>query len=114
MSAVLALGAGFVSTGVLPREALTSFVLYVSFISDASSDIADQWSRIQEALGAATAVFAYLEPHDQPQQPSKISLPCVTISVGTSTNTEEEVARYTNFTGGHQENGLITCSVFGV
>ncbi len=59
---ILALGASFVSAGVLPKESLTSFVLYVTFISDASSDVADQWSRIQEALGAATEVFDYLEP----------------------------------------------------
>mmetsp|Transcript_26391 Transcript_26391/g.84912 ORF Transcript_26391/g.84912 Transcript_26391/m.84912 type:complete len:683 (-) Transcript_26391:239-2287(-) len=60
--AVLAGGAALVAAGVLPREALTSFVLYVAFISDASSDVLDQWSRIQEALGAATEVFDYLEP----------------------------------------------------
>jgi len=60
--AVLAGGAALVAAGVLPREALTSFVLYVAFISDASSDVLDQWGRIQEALGAATEVFDYLEP----------------------------------------------------
>ena len=62
LTGVLALGASLVGCGVLPREALTSFVLYVTFISDASGDVADQWSRIQEALGAATGVFDYLIP----------------------------------------------------
>ena len=44
---MLGLGAAFVAAGLLPRESLTSFVLYVTFISDASSDVADQWGRIQ-------------------------------------------------------------------
>jgi ATP-binding cassette subfamily B protein len=70
MTAVLALGAGLVGAGALPPEALTSFVLYVTFISDASADIADQWSRIQEALGAATEVFAYLEPQQKVPHPA--------------------------------------------
>lgn len=60
--AVLAMGGSLVSSGLLPRQALTSFVLYVEFIGSASADVADQWSRIQEALGSATTVFALLEP----------------------------------------------------
>jgi ABC-type multidrug transport system fused ATPase/permease subunit len=36
-------------------------VLYVEFIGSASADVADQWTRIQEALGSATTVFALLE-----------------------------------------------------
>ena len=62
LTGVMAIGAAFVGCGVLPAQSLTSFVLYVTFISDASSDVADQWSRIQEALGAATEVFDYLTP----------------------------------------------------
>ena len=35
--------------GLLPRAMATSFVLYSEFIGSATADIADQWSRIQEA-----------------------------------------------------------------
>ena len=37
-----------VSNGALPRHELTSFVLYVSYISEASADVGDQWSKVQE------------------------------------------------------------------
>ena len=40
---VLALGGALVGAGVLPRESLTTFVLYVEFIGGASGDVADQW-----------------------------------------------------------------------
>ena len=62
LTAVMGFGALLVSTGALPRHELMSFVLYVSYISEASADIGDQWSKVQEALGAATQVFDYLEP----------------------------------------------------
>ncbi len=62
LTAVMGFGALLVSSGALPRHELTSFVLYVSYISEASADIGDQWSKVQEALGAATQVFDYLEP----------------------------------------------------
>ncbi|KOO27175.1 ATP-binding cassette sub-family b member 9 [Chrysochromulina tobinii] len=76
---ILTLGAAFVSAGLLPKESLTSFVLYVTFISEASSDVADQWSRIQEALGAATEVFDYLEP-----RPLDLGLSAVLAPVGSA------------------------------
>ena len=38
-------------------ESLVSFVLYVTFIFDASSDVADQGSQIQEALGMCMYVY---------------------------------------------------------
>jgi len=62
LAAVLGIGSSLVAGGVLPRESLTSFVLYVGFISESAEDIADQWSRTQEAMGAAQEVFGYLEP----------------------------------------------------
>jgi ABC-type multidrug transport system fused ATPase/permease subunit len=60
---VIALGAGLVALGVLPPEALTSLVLYSEFIGSATGDIADNWARMQEALGAASQVFELL-PED--------------------------------------------------
>jgi ABC-type multidrug transport system fused ATPase/permease subunit len=62
---VLALAAALTQAGVLPRAMATSFVLYSEFIGSATADIADQWSRVQEALGAATEVFSLLPTDDE-------------------------------------------------
>ena len=59
---VLALGGALLHAGVLQREALTAFVLYVGFIGSASGDVADQWGQVQQAFGSATTVFDFLEP----------------------------------------------------
>ena len=53
---MLALGGALAAAGVLPRTDLTAFVLYTEFISSASADVADQWTRVQEALGSASEV----------------------------------------------------------
>ena len=53
---MLALGGALAAAGVLPRTDLTAFVLYSEFISSASADVADQWTRVQEALGSASEV----------------------------------------------------------
>lgn len=60
LTSVIGLGGTLIAMGLLPAEKLTSFVLYVTFISGASSEVVDNWSEIQEALGAATKVFDYL------------------------------------------------------
>jgi ABC-type multidrug transport system fused ATPase/permease subunit len=85
---VLTLGSSFVASGILAKEALTSFVLYVWFISNSSSDVADQIGRISEALGAAAQVFDYLEP--QPFDPSLAAAPVpVASSASPSTGAHE-------------------------
>ena len=61
VSAILLLGGALAAAGVLPRSDLTAFVLYTEFISSASADVADQWTRVQEALGSASEVFSLLE-----------------------------------------------------
>ena len=48
LTCVIALGASLVSARALQRGELTSFVLYVGFISEASADVGDQWSKVQE------------------------------------------------------------------
>ena len=60
VSGVLALGGALAAAGVLPRTDLTAFVLYTEFISSASADVADQWTRVQEALGSASEVLSLL------------------------------------------------------
>ena len=44
---VIGQGAALVATGVLPRGELTAYVLYVTYISQASADVGDQWAKIQ-------------------------------------------------------------------
>lgn len=62
LTCVIGLGGTLAAAGLIPREMLTPFVLYVTFISVASSDVVDNWSDIQEALGSASKVFDYLSP----------------------------------------------------
>jgi hypothetical protein len=50
LAGVLAIGSSEVAGGLLPREGLTSFVLYVGFISESVTDIADQWRATQVCL----------------------------------------------------------------
>ena len=56
LGSTLMVGASLVARGALPVQSLTALVLYTGFVSAASSDIGDQWARVQEALGSATKV----------------------------------------------------------
>lgn len=61
LGCVLILGANRVFTGQLSGPALTTFVFYTNFVTDASFDVGDQWAKIQEALGAGQKVFELLD-----------------------------------------------------
>ena len=71
--ATLALGGALVGSGQLAATELTALVLYTGFVSSASSDIGDQWARVQEALGAAAEVFSLLET--TPTKPERLETP---------------------------------------
>ena len=66
----LGLSAALVARGVLPVGALTSVVLYTGFVSSASSDIGDQWARVQESAPSQHPLYS---PH--PCAPLHSSLP---------------------------------------
>mmetsp|Transcript_51116 Transcript_51116/g.95698 ORF Transcript_51116/g.95698 Transcript_51116/m.95698 type:complete len:742 (-) Transcript_51116:136-2361(-) len=59
---VLCLGSVLLTTGQLQRDALTSFVLYTTFISSHSSQVGNNLAFLEAALGAASTVFDYLVP----------------------------------------------------
>lgn len=45
------------SAGGLAAAQLTSFMFYTNFVLESSSDVGDQWAKIQSAIGASTKVF---------------------------------------------------------
>ena len=56
---VLLAGWEAVASGAMTGADLTTFIFYVNFVSAASFDGGEQWTRIQEALGAGSKIFAY-------------------------------------------------------
>jgi len=56
--AVLLTGQRAVMSGALTGEGVTAFFLYVAFVAGSSFDVGEQWTRIQQALGAGKSVFA--------------------------------------------------------
>jgi len=56
--AVLLTGQRAVVSGALTGEGVTAFFLYVAFVAGSSFDVGEQWTRIQQALGAGKSVFA--------------------------------------------------------
>mmetsp|Transcript_51599 Transcript_51599/g.117463 ORF Transcript_51599/g.117463 Transcript_51599/m.117463 type:complete len:765 (+) Transcript_51599:173-2467(+) len=56
---VLLAGWEAVASGAMTGADLTTFIFYVNFVSAASFDVGEQWTRIQEALGAGSKIFAY-------------------------------------------------------
>lgn len=44
-------------TQELPIEKLTTFMFYVNFVLESSSEVGDQWAKIQSAIGATSNVF---------------------------------------------------------
>jgi ABC-type multidrug transport system fused ATPase/permease subunit len=57
-SAVLLTGQRAVTSGALNGEGVTAFFFYVAFVAGSSFDVGEQWTRIQQALGAGKSVFA--------------------------------------------------------
>ena len=43
--------------GGLPVAQLTSFMFYVNFVLESSTEVGDQWAKIQSAIGASSNVF---------------------------------------------------------
>ena len=68
--AVLSGGRAAVLTDGMTAAALTSFLFYVTFISNASFDVGDQWSKIQEALGAGKTVFELAQRTPELKEPA--------------------------------------------
>eukprot|EP00617_Octactis_speculum_P026818 CAMPEP_0185771474 /NCGR_PEP_ID=MMETSP1174-20130828/64324_1 /TAXON_ID=35687 /ORGANISM="Dictyocha speculum, Strain CCMP1381" /LENGTH=640 /DNA_ID=CAMNT_0028457357 /DNA_START=300 /DNA_END=2222 /DNA_ORIENTATION=- len=58
---VLLGGRQALTAGRLTAAQLTSFLFYATFVSGATFDVGDQWTKIQEALGAGTTIFDLLE-----------------------------------------------------
>lgn len=44
-------------SGNLPLAELTTFMFYVKFVLESSSEVGDQWAKIQSAIGASSNVF---------------------------------------------------------
>ncbi|KAL1530634.1 hypothetical protein AB1Y20_001534 [Prymnesium parvum] len=84
---VMAYGGALVVAGILPAKMMTSFVFYTEFIGSASFDVADQWRSIQEAMGAASEVFALLRAETTTSRPN------ATTAFAASTTPEQEVAK---------------------
>ena len=48
-------------SGQVNPEQLTTFVLYVEFVTAASLSVCDQWGPLMEAIGASERVMYYLD-----------------------------------------------------
>lgn len=65
--ATLLVGGSMALQGKITAQQLTSFVMYVEFVTSASLSVCDQWGPAMEALGASERVIAYLEAPAAPQ-----------------------------------------------
>lgn len=65
--ATLLLGGSMALRGQITAQQLTSFVMYVEFVTSASLSVCDQWGPAMEALGASERVISYLEAPAAPQ-----------------------------------------------
>lgn len=54
-------------SGQVNPEQLTTFVLYVEFVTAASLSVCDQWGPLMEAIGASERVMYYLDKPPAPQ-----------------------------------------------
>ncbi len=61
--------------GRISPEQLTTFVLYVEFVTAASLSVCDQWGGIMESIGASERVMDYLDRGAAPQLSSGRTLP---------------------------------------
>ena len=53
--------------GTITAQQLTTFVLYVEFVTYASLNVCDQWGSIMESIGASERVMEFLDKPCAPQ-----------------------------------------------
>jgi ABC-type multidrug transport system fused ATPase/permease subunit len=73
--ATLLVGGSMAMKGQITAQQLTSFVMYVEFVTSASLSVCDQWGPAMEALGASERVISYLDAPEAPQIASGAPLP---------------------------------------
>ena len=61
--------------GAINAQQLTSYVMYVEFVTAASLSVCDQWGPFMEALGASERVIGYLDLPPAPQVAPGVTLP---------------------------------------
>lgn len=71
----LLVGGGMALSGQISPEQLTTFVLYVEFVTAASLSVCDQWGGIMESIGASERVMDYLDRGVAPQLSSGRTVP---------------------------------------
>ena len=71
----LVVGGGMALNGQVNPEQLTTFVLYVEFVTAASLSVCDQWGPLMEAIGASERVMYYLDKPSAPQIAAGRKLP---------------------------------------
>ena len=71
----LVVGGSMALNGQVNPEQLTTFVLYVEFVTAASLSVCDQWGPLMEAIGASERVMYYLDKPSAPQIASGRKLP---------------------------------------
>jgi ABC-type multidrug transport system fused ATPase/permease subunit len=71
----LMVGGGMALAGRITPEQLTTFVLYVEFVTAASLSVCDQWGGIMESIGASERVMEYLDRPPAQQLSSGRTLP---------------------------------------
>ena len=63
----LVIGGGMALQGIITAQQLTTFVLYVEFVTYASLNVCDQWGSIMESIGASERVMEFLDKPCAPQ-----------------------------------------------
>ena len=63
----LLIGGGMALKGIITAQQLTTFVLYVEFVTYASLNVCDQWGSIMESIGASERVMEFLDKPCAPQ-----------------------------------------------
>ena len=71
----LLVGGSMALAGQVNPEQLTTFVLYVEFVTAASLSVCDQWGPLMEAIGASERVMFYLDKPSAPQIAAGSTLP---------------------------------------
>lgn len=71
----LMVGGAMALGGRISPEQLTTFVLYVEFVTAASLSVCDQWGGIMESIGASERVMDYLDRGAAPQLSPGRTLP---------------------------------------
>lgn len=71
----LLVGGSMAFQGLVNPEQLTTFVLYVEFVTAASLSVCDQWGPLMEAIGASERVMYYLDRPPAPQIAAGQKLP---------------------------------------